>query len=208
MDSFRAACAALLELLAPPRCPACDSPLELGGGPFCEACQPLLEARSGGPATYVYGGPLADALRRFKYAGHVELARPLGALFAAAAHGRYAGRVDHVVVIPADSKRRRSRGYDPTFLLARPVARALGARLSRRMLRRTRGGLAQASLHRLARQQNVHGMFHASPTVRGARILLVDDVRTTGATLAEARRVLEREQPAALYCLAFAGVDP
>jgi len=207
MDSFRASCAAFLDLLAPPRCPACEASLWLGAELFCPACQPLLEPRSHGPATYEYGGPLADALRRFKYAGHVELARPLGSLFAAAAQARYAGRVDYVVAIPADSSRRRARGYDPTFLLARPVARALGARLSRRMLRRTRGGLAQASLHRLAREQNVRGMFRATATARGARILLVDDVRTTGATLSEARRALEAEAPAAVYSLAFAGVE-
>ncbi|NCQ60149.1 MAG: ComF family protein [Myxococcales bacterium] len=207
MTSFRASWSALLDLLAPPRCPACDSLVEPGLEVFCQACGPLIEPRVRGPATYVYGGPLADALRRFKYGGHVEIARPLGALFAEAAHARYAGRVDHVVAIPADSGRRRARGYDPTLLLAAPVAKALGARLAPRLLVRTRGGLAQASLRRRAREQNVHGLFEAREQARGLRILLLDDVRTTGATLLEARRALALQQPTALYALAFAAVE-
>lgn len=199
--------AAVLDLLSPPHCAACDGELPDSGDFFCQACVLLLEPRARGPATYAYGGPLADAIRRFKYGGHVELSRPLGALFAEAAHARYAGRVDWVVPIPADPKRRGARGYDPTYLLARPLAEALGARLGTRMLVRTRGGLAQASLERAARQKNVSGLYRAHESVRGARILLVDDVRTTGATLNQGRQALSAKQPAKLFALAFAGVE-
>jgi len=198
---------ALLDLLAPAHCPACDARLGDQDEVFCGACSILLEPRARGPATYAYGGPLADAIRRFKYGGHVELSRPLGAMFAEATRKRYAGRVDCVVSIPADPRRRGKRGYDPALLLARPVAKALGAMLGRRMLLRTRGGLPQASLDRGARQKNVAGLYQAHETARGARILLVDDVRTTGATLNAAREALTSRSPASLYALAFAGVE-
>lgn len=169
-----------LDLLAPPRCAACELTLSAGARGFCEACGPLLEPDPTGMGGYLYGGPLADAIRRFKYGGRSELAGPLGELLAARAR-THAGRVDLVVPVPLHRRRLRERGFDQAALLARPVACELGVRLAF-ALRRTRHTRAQAGLGASARASNVRGAFAAPPL--SGRVLLIDDVRTTGSTLA------------------------
>lgn len=207
----------LLELLAPERCAACDAPLTtpragVPAGPegFCGGCGPLLERapRAGSlGAAFVYGGPLADAIRRYKYGGRSELAGPLGRLLASACL-ELAGRVELVVPVPLHAARLRARGFDQAALLTGPIARGLGASRLVDGLARVRPTAVQASLARERRVDNVRGAFAPSPRVRGARVLVVDDVRTTGATLGEACAALVEGGAAAVHALALAGVEP
>ncbi|HSN85049.1 MAG TPA: phosphoribosyltransferase family protein [Polyangiales bacterium] len=133
---------------------------------------------------------MADAIHRFKYDGRSELATGLGSLMREAAL-RLAGEVDVVVPVPLHWRRRRARGYDQAALLAKPVARMLGVPVRLRGLRRVRDTQSQVDLSHGERQRNVDGAF-APFRLRGARrILLVDDVRTTGATLEAASRALK-----------------
>lgn len=190
--SIAAIARGLLDLFAPPTCAGCEEPLSprISAG-FCEACAPLLEPgeRVGGSVSaYLYGGPLADAIRRLKYAGRTDLAPPLGALLAARA-AVLSGEVDAVVPVPLHPRRLRARGFNPSALLAAPVARALGVPLSTRELVRLRDTPAQAGLRAGDRVQNVRGAFLAVQAP-ASRVLLVDDVRTTGATLAECAEAL------------------
>ncbi len=175
-----------LDLLAPPRCAACDATLDAGAAGFCDACAPLLDPDPTGLGALIYGGPVADAVRRFKYGPRPELARPLGARLAQAALA-HAGQVDAVVPVPLHPRRLAARGFNQASLLARPVARALGVPLSF-ALRRLRHTPSQASLEVTRRLDNVRGAFRARPA--GGRVLLIDDVRTTGATLAECASAL------------------
>jgi ComF family protein len=177
----------LLDLVAPPRCLACDSelsPTTTRG--FCEACDLLLDRgeRIGSAiSAFKYGGPMADAIRRFKYGGRPDLAGPLGTLLAARAL-ELLGHVDAVVPVPLHGVRLRQRGFNQSALLARPVARALSVPLSTLELRRARDTVPQASLSASDRLSNVRGAFVAL-SAPGARVLLIDDVQTSGATLAE-----------------------
>jgi ComF family protein len=182
--------------LAPPLCAACEQPVPMLTA-FCTACAATLErARPESPslvAPFFYGGALARALARFKYEGHPELARPLSAAIVRAIPAALS--VDLVVPVPLHPARLAARGYNQATLLARPVARALGVPLAAAAMERTRDTSQQALLDRQARLANLTGAFVVAEPGRlaGRRVLLVDDVRTTGATLRACERVLRSE---------------
>jgi ComF family protein len=187
----------LLELLAPRACPACDASLSPAELELCGACGPLLdpgEQAGGALAAYVYAGPMAQAVRRLKYGRRTELASVLGRMLAARA-AELAGEVDAVVPVPLHPARLRERGFNQAALLAAPVARSLGVPFVTSILKRTRDTAPQAGLGAGPRAANVRGAFTASAI--GGRVLVVDDVRTTGATLAESvlSLVLARAEP-------------
>ncbi len=178
-----------LTLLAPLRCAGCDEPID-GPAAFCDACSSSAERATLPGAVFDYGGPVAEAIQRFKYEGRSELAVALGALMAADAL-RWRGRVDAVVSVPLHWRRRRARGYDQAVLLAKPVARAVAAPLLLRALRRVRNTPSQVDLPFRDRQRNMKRAF-APWRLRGIRsVLLVDDVRTTGATIRAASEALK-----------------
>ncbi len=128
-------------------------------------------------------------MRRFKYQGRSDLAPVLGGLCADAAHV-YAGHVDVVIPLPLHPERRRSRGYNQAALLAWPVARALQIPLRTGLMSRMRVTRPQVGLSAKERAENVRKAFCASWSLSGQRVLLVDDVSTTGATLGSARKAL------------------
>jgi ComF family protein len=177
-----------LGLLAPSRCAACDEPAE-DVPVFCTSCTTLLQTVSGLGAVFEYGGPVADAIQRFKYDGRSELGAALGSLMADHAH-HWTGKVDAVVPVPLHWRRRRSRGYDQAALLAKPLAKSLGVPAQLRGLRRTRNTASQVDLPHAERQQNIAGAFAPWRLCGVGRVLLVDDVRTTGATLRAASDAL------------------
>jgi ComF family protein len=144
---------------------------------------------------------MADAIRRFKYSPDSTLAPGLSAWLIEAASA-YAGEIDGVVPMPLHPHKLRRRGWNPSALLARPVAKALGVPLRATWLARTRATQTQTGLSREERQRNVRGAFRARGRA-GSRILLIDDVRTTGATLHEAARCLEAHGQR-VYTLALA----
>lgn len=179
-----------LACLSPARCAGCDGLLSQDGVGFCEACSPLLEVApetlrppSDQAAAFSYGGPLADGIARLKYAGRTDIAPALGRMLARAALP-YAGEVDVVIPLPLFGRRLRERGFNQCALLACYAARALGVPLRVDVLERVRDTATQAGLSREARAANVRGAFRAREIAQ--RALLIDDVRTTGATLESA----------------------
>lgn len=193
---LRDVCRAVLDLLAPRRCAACELELEPEERGLCAGCAvlldevpPALRAPAESASAFVYGGPIADAIRGLKYAGRTDAARVLGELLAEEARP-FGGRVDAVVPVPLHPTRLRERGFNQAALLGAPVARALGVPLSTGRLRRVRRTPPQAGLERATRVDNVRGAFKARPDARRPRVLVVDDVRTTGATLGACRAAL------------------
>jgi predicted amidophosphoribosyltransferase len=203
--------AELVALVVPPRCAACRAPGRpadvLCGGcrrtlPWlpaacCERCaMPLPCGRcparaapfDAAWAAVAYEGPARDALHALKFARARPLADVMAAQIAAGAPpGLLAGTV---VAVPAHPGRRRARGYDPAELLARALARRTGLPLER-VLRRGGGSARQLGAPRHVRRTPGRLAIAAvAPAPRA--VLLVDDVHTTGATLAACAAVLRR----------------
>ena len=194
---------AILDLAFPARCAGC----EREGQAICARCEPALDARLGLPPGVPiglpadlppdlvqlewcapFGGVVRKALHGLKYGGERRLAEPLG--LALARRWQRAGRGgDLLVPVPVHAERLRKRGYDQAELIARAAGRALQLPVAP-ILERRRATIAQFDLDRDERAGNVAGAF---ALVRGARtsrplegrwVVLVDDVVTTGSTLA------------------------
>jgi ComF family protein len=196
----------LLDAALPARCPGCGTE----GPPICAACAPALDARLELPAGIAIGlpsdvpppllqlewcapfsGVVRSALHELKYSGEQRLAGPLGAAIARRWSKVGAGG-DVLVPVPVHAARRRRRGYDQAELLARSAAAALNLPYAP-ILERARATVAQFDLDRSARAANVAGAFRlrtdaairpAGMPLAGCWVVLVDDVVTTGASLA------------------------
>lgn len=186
----------LCEFVFPPVCLGCRrllrAPLAPAAPPLCSRCAPELghldpAARRVGDieALFLYEGPLASAARRLKFHGEIALAGPLGRLLAAAPIFREGW--DLVAPVPLHWRRAVARGYNQAALLARWAARErpTGARLEPRLLQRVRATPPQTELDGPARRGNLAGaiVVRSARPLAGARVLVVDDVTTTGSTL-------------------------
>lgn len=196
----------VVALVAPPECAACGIDLMGDERGFCGGCEVLLERAERGVGAYVYGGPLADAIRRVKYGGRVEHLPALAHLLVEPAR-EHAGRVDAVVPVPLHGTRLRERGFDHVAILGRALARILGVPLRPERLRRLRATPSQAGLDAAGRMDNVRGAFAARPDSGRPRVLLFDDVRTTGATLEAAASALHASGAHTVRVMTLAGAD-
>jgi predicted amidophosphoribosyltransferase len=188
-------CAAGLERIPPGGCPLCQAPAP-GSGP-CPTCAAARGPLAACAAEVWFAGEAARWMHRFKYPGGELAALDPRADAVAESWIRAAARrlpgppPDLWLPVPPHVGRLRERGFSPPLVLARAAARALGGRVDSRSLLAARATASQTGLSRAGRRRNVAGAFRVAPRFgRGARLALVDDVVTTGSTLAEAARAL------------------
>jgi predicted amidophosphoribosyltransferase len=209
IDLLRRTASQALDAALPAACVGCGRE----GPPLCDACVPALDHRLAAPAGVPIGlpgdlpapllqldwcapfsGTVRSALHAIKYGGEQRLAAPLGAAVARR-WARIGVGVDVATHVPVHAGRARTRGYDQAELIARAAARNLGLPYAT-LLSRERATTAQFDLDRGDRAANVAGAFLAdpgrAPGLIGGWVLLVDDVVTTGATLAACAEALER----------------
>ena len=194
-------------------CPACGR----GGGPYsfdergCAACRDRRVPYDGLVRVGPYAGPLRSLVLAYKYERRLDLGPVLGRVLAErAALAAWAERVELVVPVPLHWTRRMHRGFNQAEMLGRESARAVGVRGTVRALRRVRPTPHQTRLPPSRRVENVRGAFavrRRGAKVEGRRVLLVDDVLTSGATAEECARTLKRAGAAEVYVavLAVAG---
>lgn len=178
-------------------CPRCAEPLaHAGAGAVpCERCRTAPPPFALAYAPYRYGGELAWALQKLKYEGRADVARTLAPLLAPSLARVVAQTgVDLAVPVPLHWRRLSSRGFNQAALLLGQAAAGLGLEIDRTSLRRVRATAAQSGLRLRQRADNVTGAFAVSPRrrarVAGRRVLCMDDVMTTGATLGACARAL------------------
>lgn len=205
-------------LMAPFLCSTCSTGFLPVESPICSKCGIMFKSREGedhicgeclkspkrfrvARATGVYDQALMELIHCLKYKGKIQLAHPLGILLFSA-FIRYWDKksIDLIVPVPLHAKRFKARGFNQAFLLIRQwsrIAEALNVELSdihvdKHVLARCRWTESQAGLgrkKRLINIKNAFGLIDASK-IKGKRILLVDDVYTTGATADECAKVL------------------
>jgi ComF family protein len=202
-----AACAGDLPRLPALRCPRCALPTALGE--TCGSCLAHPPHYDRTLAVFDYAFPLDKLIQTFKYGHRLALAAYLGKeLTRLAQESGLESKADLVVPLPLHPVRLRERGFNQALELARPVAGALGLPLDFRMCARIRHTPAQAGLAWKQREKNMRGAFHCARDLAGRRILLVDDVMTTGASLDECARTLKRRGAAEVTLLAVARTLP
>ncbi len=178
-------CKAQIQPLPSPICDFCGIPLSTYG--VCKNCQFHRPKLSGQRAVSFYKEPLRECIHGLKYDGNIRLAVPLGLLLAHA-YSRYAMQADILIPVPLHSERQKQRGFNHASLLAEVCSISTGVPVNNNILIRHRATVAQVDLHPRERYQNVAGAFvcssrAVSSVLKGCRILIIDDVSTTSATL-------------------------
>ncbi len=203
----------ILDLLFPRRCPFCGK--VTGGALLCAACaaalpvtdmQPVQEypfARCAAPLYYEQS--VREALLDYKFRRRTGGLDCFGQLLAQCAAACFAGEFDTVTWVPVSDRRRRERGFDQSYELCRAVCRHWDTEPVP-TLRKVYHNQPQSGLHGPEeRRANVLGVYEpVAEHIWGRRILLVDDILTTGATLGECVRVLRENGAAEVVCLTLA----
>lgn len=206
----------ILDFFFPPKCAFCHELLPSGTEGICDACaRELLRADpmektgeffSGCIAAFAYKDLVRESVLRFKFSNRQEYAAVYAPLLAARIQEYLAGRFDRITWVPVSARRRRKRGYDQAQMLAEQTAKVLGIPAVP-MLKKVRHTPAQSTLREAARRKaNVLGAYVAidRSALKDRRVLLIDDVMTTGATLSECSRVLLTAGAKDVVCAAFA----
>jgi len=207
-DVMCAQCAEDIKPVHHPLCPICGRPFESASEDHpCGACimnTPPFDALR---AAAFYEGSMRDAILRFKFGGKTALTRAM----ADAAFDIYRKEfaevdMDVIIPVPLHPLRLRWRGFNQSLLLARHIGKRAGLHTDAHTLKRIRDTVPQVELTPKQRATNVKGAFGVSrsQSVDGKRILLVDDVATTCATLIECAKVLKKAGAREVYALTVA----
>ncbi len=179
--------------IAEPLCDGCGAPFEYDPGERCAACLARPRAFARARAAVLYDDASRDLILQFKHADRTDLARLLSGWVSRAADDLLA-EADAVAPVPLHRSRLLARRYNQAAEIARPLARRHGLSFLPDTLVRSKRTESQAGKSGSGRRRNVAGAFAVPPgrrkRVEGRRILLIDDVLTTGATAEACARAL------------------
>lgn len=207
----------LLDLLFPPKCVICQKLLP-HGEVICSECARKLpfttdaqtkskvDFTEGCYAPFFYEEPLRAAFLRYKFRGYQHYARCFGKWMADCLIRQDQTDFDLVTFAPLSCLRRWKRGYDQSRLLAEEIAGQLALPLAVTLVKAYRKPLSQLEGERSVRAARIMGAYtlYKGAAVKGKRILLVDDITTSGATLSECAQVLKQAGAAEITCITLA----
>ena len=189
-------CLRSVRFISPPICPKCGLPFTAlsGDDHLCGQCLRGKWHFGSARALGFYDGPIREAIHALKYEGKSFLAKPLVGLSDRGYPFMDYGSYDLLVPVPLHPKRLRERGFNQALVLARAIGRREGVPCTGFVLRKTRPSEPQINLSPKEREKNVKGSFAVTDAakVRGKRVLLTNDVMTTGSTVNECARKLLR----------------
>ena len=190
-----AACLSGVKWIEPPFCQQCALPFagEMSGSFVCGYCSKLAFHFSRGVAACRAEGIVRECIHRFKYNREMYYGPHLARWLVTAAQRWIAWRdVDAIVPVPLYPRKKREREFNQAEYVARSLSLAVGVRLECHALRRVKETVTQTRLDAKARAENLRGAFvvRRAERVAGKRLVLVDDVFTTGATMDSCAKVL------------------
>jgi competence protein ComFC len=190
-------CEAKVLRIVAPFCERCSEPFEgsITGAFNCANCAHRTIYFDAAVAAYRSRGIVREIIHEFKYARQTHLRHLIAGWLRAALDDKRLRQIsfDLIVPVPLHPARQRERGFNQATLLAESVSAEISLP-SRPLLERVRYTTTQTALDRSERMENLHNAFRLrkKADVRGLRVLLIDDVLTTGSTLSECARVLKR----------------
>jgi len=192
-----------------PLCTICGVPFatENGSDHPCGQCLTRRRPFAGARAAARFEGPLQELIHRFKYGKKIHLSRPLGLLTATALDDFHLSlAADYLVPVPLHRRRLRERGFNQSQLIGRVLAKSWEIPLSVHNLRRIRWTPPQTGLSAAERERNIKGAFSVARPDRftGKRLILVDDVYTTGSTVIECAKTLRHYGAKEVYVVTVA----
>ena len=188
VDGLCEGCQQDLPRLPATHCPICAVPT--GTADLCGQCLKRMPAFDTVRAAFVYTFPIDRLIQRLKFGGALAVSRLLGGELLAAIDASQ--RPDMVIPMPLSKQRLRERGFNQASEIARPLMRALNIDLDTDACERLRHTPPQMGLTLAQRRANLRDAFHCRRALGGAKIAVVDDVMTSGATLEEVARTLKR----------------
>jgi ComF family protein len=191
-QSFCQDCLASMPPLSQSHCSCCAQPFTTAtSNHHCENCLRRPPPFSKVHAACLYQDNIKKAVQRLKYRGQLTLAKPLGQRLGKTLAGSGDSfAFDLIVPVPLHPNRLRARGFNQALEVARPIARQMSIPLDAALLQRIRKTPQQQGLSASARRSNLHNAFALTSKPSKLRILLIDDVMTTGETVRECSRTL------------------
>jgi ComF family protein len=200
---FSAVCAECWDTLSPiraPLCSKCGMPAIAIEGP-CGRCRTGENLFDYARSAVLFNPTARKIVHHLKYADRVSLAKPIGRILQdLMERENFVGEL--IIPVPLHRSRRRERGFNQAELIARNLALPVDPKI----LRRQKHTPSQTGLSRAERARNLAGAFELRGSAAGARLLVVDDVMTTGATMNEIAKLLKRAKAARVEVLTFARV--
>jgi len=188
-------------------CRVCARPLSAATIELCRYCARRALPFDAAVAAFRYASPIDRAVQALKYNADFLAARWLGDSLAEAVRSRGISAPDLLLSIPLHASRLRQRGYNQAHELARIVGRRLGVPVQAQLAQRSRATEDQIGKSAHERRRNLRGALVVDETVKNRNVALIDDVMTTGSTLAELARACRRSGAATVQAWVVARVE-
>lgn len=202
-------CRKKLQPIKEPRCCLCSKPLGSPEEELCRDCRKGTHYYDQGIGIFPYNSILQESLFKLKYGGRQEYGEIYGQIAVFYAKEQIQKwKINMIIPVPLHRKRMEKRGYNQAEIIAKAIGRSLNICVESQALKRIVNTKAQKNLGAMERKQNLRNAFQAEKKLKGRKILLVDDIYTTGSTVDAAAKVLKEAHAEKVFFLTIAiGAD-